>query len=105
MTPVCRSRALLLLATIFVALSLFSSAMFAATVSTTAHPEARIDKQVNNAKRVTLTVPLLTWVVSTPTHPCSACAWCCAAARTRSARCGASSTSSRTSAPRIFISG
>jgi len=54
MTPVCRSRALLLLATIFVALSLFSSAMFAATVSTTAHPEARIDKQVNNAKRVTL---------------------------------------------------
>ncbi len=36
------------------ALSLFSQAMFAITVYTNAHPVARVTKQVNNAKRVTL---------------------------------------------------
>ena len=49
------SRTLLrLAAATWLTLSLFSSALFAATVLTNAHPEARIAKQVNNAKRVTL---------------------------------------------------
>lgn len=56
MPPVRRSRfsSLLLLLTTILLSSLLSPAMFAATILTNAHPEARITKQVNNARRVTL---------------------------------------------------
>jgi len=54
MRGVFRSRALSLLATFWAALSLLSPAIFAANISTSAHPEARITKQVTSGKRVTL---------------------------------------------------
>ncbi len=55
MTTVRRSRTILFIAMFSLALFLFSQALIAATVHTTAHPVARITKPVNDGKRVVLT--------------------------------------------------
>jgi hypothetical protein len=54
MTTVRRSRTALSIAMSFLALFLFSQALFAATINTNAHTVARITKPVNDAKRVVL---------------------------------------------------
>ncbi|MGA2690232.1 MAG: protease pro-enzyme activation domain-containing protein [Candidatus Korobacteraceae bacterium] len=54
MTTVRRSRTALSIAMSFLALFLFSQALFAATINTNAHPVARITKPVNDGKRVVL---------------------------------------------------
>ena len=54
MKSVRHFRSVLSAAMFLVAVSLFSPAMFATTVFTVAHPQARITKPVNDAKRATL---------------------------------------------------
>ena len=117
MTPVCRSRSLRWLATL-VAVTVFATAAFAGSVVTTAHPEARVSKTVNNGKRVTLYghVPHVVAEVSPtgtaidlghldPNTPMTRMRMVLRAVRNKSARCGESSTNSRTSAPPTSISG
>ena len=54
MRNVRRFRTVLFVAMFSLALSLFSQAIFAATVYTNARPMARVTKQVNNGKRTIL---------------------------------------------------